>query len=399
MQHSAKSFIIHLANANQIEAFMAQGLTFRGHLLEMSKAKNTTTVILDRVPYGLPEASIKLALSRYSEVKSLRAVNHKGYGLSKFKVEMVLNQDIPSRIAVQGNHLNIFYKNQPRSCFVCTGAGHEVKNCPKKAANKRPAPPDNTHNKAPQTYAESTAHKVTDRPPAGDSAVVITGPTTTDGVPQAIPAEHTPTTRLAAAAQDQPSGDSTDRPGTTPFVGTDLTKNASSTEVSDAAPQEMEVTEQRSGADTPSSESSSTSGPPASAMPVPPRGIDSTTEKPSATEPHHTPVLPTAEPPTQVLATYPNLDQYFEETPPTRLQSRPEIQDSSSASSGSRPRSKRSSGGIGKKTKVTHMSTETLAAGMRNRTHPQVVCGRRKKTELTQNRFELLSESLNDESD
>ena len=249
MQHSAKSFIIHLANANQIDAFMAQGLTFRGHLLEMSKAKNTTMVILDRVPYGLPEASIKLTLSRYGKVKSLRAVNH-----------MVLNQDIPSRIAVQGNHLNIFYKNQPRSFFMCTGAGHEAKNCPKKAANKRPAPPDNTHSKAPRTYAESTAHKVTDRPPAGDSAVVITGPTTTDGVPQAIPAEHTPTIRLAAAAQDQPSGDSTDRPGTTPFVDTDLTKNASSTEVLDAALQEMEVTEQRSGADTPSSESSSTSG-------------------------------------------------------------------------------------------------------------------------------------------
>ena len=35
MQHSAKSFLIHLANADQIEAFMAQGLTFRGHLLVM----------------------------------------------------------------------------------------------------------------------------------------------------------------------------------------------------------------------------------------------------------------------------------------------------------------------------------------------------------------------------
>ena len=35
MQHSAKSFLIHLANADQVEAFMAQGLTFRGHLLVM----------------------------------------------------------------------------------------------------------------------------------------------------------------------------------------------------------------------------------------------------------------------------------------------------------------------------------------------------------------------------
>ena len=297
MQHSAKAFIIHLANADQVEAFMAQGITFWGHLLEMSKAKNTTTVILDRVPYGLPEASIKLLLAHYGEVKSLRPVTHKGYGLSKFKVEMVLNQDIPSRIAVQGNHLNVFYKNQPCSCVVCTGTGHEAKNCPKKAANKRPAPLDNTHNKAPRTYAASIATNVTDRPPAGDTAAVTTRPTTTDGAPPAIPEVHPSTTSVAIEAQDQPSGDSTDRPGTTPFDRTDLTSNASTTVGSDAAPQEMEVTDKRSAAAPPSSEFSSTTGPPASAVPVPPRGINSTTEIPPSTEPQHTPVIPTADPP------------------------------------------------------------------------------------------------------
>ena len=187
MQHSAKAFIIHLANAHQVEAFMAQGITFRGHLLEMTTAKNTTTVILDRFPYGLPEASIKLTLACYGEVKSFRPVTHKGYGLSKFKVEMILAQDIPSRIAVQGNHLNTFYKNQPRSCFVCSGAGHEAKNCPKKAANKRPAPQDHSNNKAPRTYAEQTAPDSTARPPAGDQAAVPIRSTTTDGVPPPPP--------------------------------------------------------------------------------------------------------------------------------------------------------------------------------------------------------------------
>ena len=166
---------------------MAQGITFRGHLLEMTKAKNTTTVILDRVPYGLPEASIKLTLARYGEVKSFRPVTHKGYGLSKFKVEMILAQDIPSRIAVQGNHLNSFYKNQPCSCFVCSSAGHEAKNCPKKAANKRPAPQDHSNNKAPRTYAEQTAPDSTARPPAGDQAAVPICSTTTDGVPPPPP--------------------------------------------------------------------------------------------------------------------------------------------------------------------------------------------------------------------
>ena len=149
---------------------------------------------------------------------------------------MVLNQDIPSRIAVQGNHLNVFYKNQPCSCVVCIGAGHEAKNCPKKAANKRPAPLDNTHNKALRTYAASIATNFTDRPPAGDPAAVTTHPITTDGAPPAIPEVHPSTTSVAIEAQDQPSGDSTDRPDTMPFNRTDLTSNASTTVNSDAAP-------------------------------------------------------------------------------------------------------------------------------------------------------------------
>ena len=151
MQHSAKSFILHFAKADQVEAFMARGLTFRGHLLEFAPAKNTTTVIRDRVPYGLPEAGIRTSLARYDDVKAFRPVTDKGYGLSKFKLEMTLKQDIASRIMIQENAVNVFYRNQPRSCFVCSGTGHEAKNCPRQAANKRAAPADPTHSKAPRT--------------------------------------------------------------------------------------------------------------------------------------------------------------------------------------------------------------------------------------------------------
>ena len=140
MQQSSKAFLVHLAKADQVAEFMAQGLTFRGHLLEMAPAKNTTTVIVERVPYGLPKEALSGVLSRYGEVKSIRPVTHKGYRLSKFKIEMVRKQDIPSRITVQGNPINVFYKSQPRSCFVCQGAGHEAKTCPRRTANKRAAP-------------------------------------------------------------------------------------------------------------------------------------------------------------------------------------------------------------------------------------------------------------------
>ena len=121
MQQSSKAFLLHVATADQVVEIMAEGLTFRGHLLEMAPAKNTTTVIVERVPYVLPEASLSGVLSRYREVKSIRPVTHKGYGLSKYKIELVRKQDIPSRISVQGNPVNVFYKSQPRSCFVSRG--------------------------------------------------------------------------------------------------------------------------------------------------------------------------------------------------------------------------------------------------------------------------------------
>ena len=105
----------------------------------MAPAKNTTTAIAERVSYSLPGDTLKNHLNKFGEVKSMRAVTIKGFGLSMFKLEMVLMQDIPSRIMLQGNPLNIFYKQQPRFCFVCRGAGHEATNCSKRLANKQVA--------------------------------------------------------------------------------------------------------------------------------------------------------------------------------------------------------------------------------------------------------------------
>ena len=160
MQQSAKSFVLHLATAEQVIELQAEGLKFRGHLLDMSPAKNTTTVVMKRVPYGLPEEALLHVLSKYGEVKSIKPVTHKGYGLSRFKAEVVIKTDIPSRCHVQNNPVNVFYKAQPRSCFICQGAGHEAKLCPRKLASKWAGPVDG-HTQQPnkrlhQSGAEET---------------------------------------------------------------------------------------------------------------------------------------------------------------------------------------------------------------------------------------------------
>ena len=108
MQQSAKSFLLHLAQVDQVVEFMAMGLKFCNHLLEMSPAKNTKTVVLEWVPYGLPNEALTASLTKFGVVKSAKAVTHKGYGVSRIRAEIELKQGIPSRVTVQGNPVNVF---------------------------------------------------------------------------------------------------------------------------------------------------------------------------------------------------------------------------------------------------------------------------------------------------
>ena len=141
MQHTAKSFIIHLSREEQVVEFLANGITFRSHPVKLAEVKTSVNVTLERVPYGLPGNAVLAELRQFGECKGSKVIKHKGYGLSKLVADMVLKKDIPSRISVQGNPINVFYRNQPRSCFVCSGAGHEARNCPNKRKRKRPSAP------------------------------------------------------------------------------------------------------------------------------------------------------------------------------------------------------------------------------------------------------------------
>ena len=177
MQHGNKAFLLHLASMDQVPDFVAHGYTFRGHQLHVAPVKATTIIVLDRVPYGLPKEAVTNVVAKYGTILGYKAITHKGYSLSKFRLEVELRQDIPSRINVQGNPINVFYKNQPRSCFVCREAGHEAKNCPRKAGPARPSNvPTGQRSFAAVTAGEktpaapSTTGEVLADPPAMESS-------------------------------------------------------------------------------------------------------------------------------------------------------------------------------------------------------------------------------------
>ena len=120
--------------------------------------------------------------------------------MSKFRLEIELRQDIPSRINIQGNPINVLYKNQPRSCFVCREAGHEAKNCPRRVG---PACPLNKPT-GPLSFAEITAGAKTPAIPEHTDEVIADPPSTKEPGQQPKAAEPTTMVVEESAALTEP---------------------------------------------------------------------------------------------------------------------------------------------------------------------------------------------------
>lgn len=362
MQQSAKSFLLHLAQVDQVTEFMAMGLKFRNHLLEMSPAKNTTTVILERVPYGLPDEALITSLKKYGEVKSVKAVTHKGYGVSRCRAEIELKQDIPSRVTVQGNPINVFYRNQPRSCFVCRSVGHEARNCPTKKKPPAAAPPaSDTGQRNTTTFAAVVegSHVPSDQPLATHQ-----DPPATDNVASDIPSGtedvHTPSPALDAAEPVVDPPADKELMETEPGI---LTTHQPPLSIASTQPsQDHIVTAQPSNVETVSD-------------PPPPA---------DATQPDLHPLIP---PTTQQL--FDNLNA----TPPVILHPRPimDQSDSSQSAADERPMVKRNS--RQKKRAQPYTTPATIHGGERVHTSPHPVPTTGKKSEITEsNRFLTLTD-------
>ena len=360
MQQSSKSFLLHLAHVDQVVEFMAMGLKFCNHLLEMSPAKNTTTVILERVPYGLPNEALTASLTKFGVVKSAKAVTHKGYGVLRIRAEIELKQDIPSRITVQGNPINVFYRNQPRSCFVCRRIGHEARNCPTKAKQPVADPPaSDPGQRTSNTFAAVVTG--TNDPPAPQLAS-HEDPPATDHVAGGIP-------RSTEGVQTQQPASLAEEPVADPLAGKEPMDTESGLPASHHTPPTDTSTLPSQDTSAPTQVSAAETG----SDPPPPD---------EATQQDHTSLVP---PTTQQL-----LDN-LNNTPPAILHPRPIVEhsDSSQSAVDERPSVKRSS--RQKKCAQPYSTPATTHGGERVRTTPPPVPTTGRKAGPTEsNRFQTL---------
>ena len=365
MQHGNKAFLIHLASPEQVPEFVAHGYTFRGHQLHAAPVKSTTIVVLDRVPYGLPKEAVTNVVAKYGTISGYKAITHKGYSMSKFRLEVDLRQDIPSRINVQGNPINVFYKNQPRLCFVCREAGHEAKNCPRKAGPARPS-----NQPAGQfSFAAVTAGAKTPVAPSHTNEVLADPPATKESgqLPEVEP--------LSMAVDE-----------------------------SVAEPKTIQPSEANLQPELPAPPAQSTmeSGPLSDQMVVPPAGGENAcllsavesqeSEQSVNVDTQPSPVLDDAKSSsTEVLSTQ-QLFQQFENTPPPRIP-RPsdlsEMSDSSpSAAEGRKPSLQNKRAKV-HHPKPTYKADTTIHGSGRQKTRPIMATSGSKKIP-TANRFTLL---------
>ena len=229
MQLGARSFVIHVAKDSDVPLYIKRGLSYHGHKLHLKEAKNTTTVTLERVPFGLSIQSIVDTLRVYGHVSECLHQLYRGYGISKVVAEMDLKSDIPSRIRIKGNPINIFYRGQPRSCFACGEVGHVSKDCPRKQnRNTHPkpqvTPPSENQTVQKSRPAETTSQLPTSSPPSSpsESTKVPATPTYADAVSGAssslltvVPSKlvgTSPSAKTAVAVVPRETGSNSEHP-------------------------------------------------------------------------------------------------------------------------------------------------------------------------------------------
>lgn len=121
--------------ARAAEELLHSGLSFQGHPIFMRSCKLGTWVHITRLSYGIPSDVISEALAPYGKVLAVKMDSYRHVHIGVRQVLIDLQCPIPSRLRIADHWCYAFYPGQPKTCFFCHTAGHDIKNCPKKPGN------------------------------------------------------------------------------------------------------------------------------------------------------------------------------------------------------------------------------------------------------------------------
>ena len=127
-------------STRQLEDVMNTGLTFRGHPLTLGPIHTKKWVTIRRLAYATPQEFVRRALAPYGEVDSIRPEIIDKVATGTLFAQVDITKDIPSRLRIRGHNCIIWYRDQPRTCFLCGQHGHERRHCPQRQGRRTVVP-------------------------------------------------------------------------------------------------------------------------------------------------------------------------------------------------------------------------------------------------------------------
>ena len=116
--------------ASKMENFIHDGLTFRGHPLELKPISTRRWVRVRHYPYGAPVAHLEKKLLQYGKWFNVRHESLRNVAIGDISVLMEVEKNIPSKLYINGHRCHIHYTGQQQTCFKCNKTGHHSRQCP-----------------------------------------------------------------------------------------------------------------------------------------------------------------------------------------------------------------------------------------------------------------------------
>ena len=117
-------------NASKMENFIHDGLTFRGHPLELKPISTRRWVHVRYYPYGAPMALLEKKLIQYGKWFNVHRENLRNVDIGDISILMEVEKNIPSKLYINGHRCHIHYSGQQQTCFKCNKPGHHSRQCP-----------------------------------------------------------------------------------------------------------------------------------------------------------------------------------------------------------------------------------------------------------------------------